>query len=69
MLGRADVAKQAKTSEAFYAIVNKVFVDYHMAYITEKDRISTAKDAAKLYSAKMTVSVPDEKPSARCQTT
>ena len=48
VLGRADVAKQAKTSEAFYAIVNKVFVDYHMAYITEKDRISTAKDAAKL---------------------
>ncbi|MDV6320660.1 FeoB small GTPase domain-containing protein, partial [Chromohalobacter sp. HP20-39] len=40
VLGRADVAKQAKTSEAFYAIVNKVFVDYHMAYITEKDRIS-----------------------------
>ena len=42
------MAKQAKTSEAFYAIVNKVFVDYHMAYAAEKERISNAKDEAKL---------------------
>jgi len=48
VLGRADVAKQAKTSEAFYAIVNKVFVDYHMAYAAEKERISNEKAEAKL---------------------
>lgn len=48
VLGRADVAKQAKTSDAFYAVVNKVFSDYHMAYAAEKERISSEKDAAKM---------------------
>lgn len=48
VLSRPDIAKQAKTNDAFYAVVNKVFSDYHMAYAAEKERISSEKDAAKM---------------------
>ncbi len=48
VLSRADIAKKAGTVDAFYAVVNKVFSDYHQAYAEEQARISSEKDAAKM---------------------